>query len=385
MPSFIRDRFDQFYTLMRWLPIAAMVATIVLRPSPLGVILSLIVLVASGTLLKKLFPQFWNPGRIQKLSSIPPTQETFHGYASNADREVGLRGEIAMGGPEYWDLLLRDGAILEGVCSDAFDLDGGRLRIALQQSRHTKPLLAYDVDAQRIYTIEEDYRGLTPEELMNQALADPLRDGSLVRQACSDAAKFVELHIVHGLRVSKKDYAAPPARLAHSLRNGRLLEARLLLPPDLRGARDPEQWLRRPLYRLVLDGRDAGLHVDTLDPVCESPDGSCFVLAGLQLDGKRFINGLWLAWHGAWHVVDSSISSFEPDPASGRIFFLNSPEARNDGTLRFQISTLGYGPEGRFPSKPAPPSVDLPVSWKLSTLSLPTENNYIAVKLPASR
>jgi hypothetical protein len=377
------------FTLIRWLPFATMMVIIVLRPSPLGVILAIVVGIAYGSLLPRFFPRFSSPdarGRISKLTSIAPTHKAFHGYAGKADRQVGGFGEIAMGGPIYWTLLLRDGAILDGVCSDAYDLDDGRLRIALQQRRYGKPLLVYDVDAQRIYTIAEEYRGLTPEALMDQALADPLRDGSRVREACRDAGEFVELNTVHGLRLDKEYCTAPPAQLAHSLRNGRLLEARLLLPPDLRGADYPGQWLPDPPYQLMLDGRDTKLHVDTLDEVWESPDGGCFVLKGIQLDGKRVINGLWHAWYGgAWHVLDDSVLVLDPENGSGRPFYLGYPEVGDDGMLRFLIESFSYGPEGRFPSKLAPPTVDLTVGWQPLPLSLQTENNYIAFKLPAGR
>jgi len=361
---------------------------IVLWPTPPGVLLAIGVGIAAQVLLEKWRPAAMrSPGTHAKAdwASRGPTPATLHGHAGAQDRRIGGVGEIGMGGPSYWTLLLRDGALLHGVCSAVHDLDGGRLRIALGQTRHGNPLLVYDVAAACIHVLESIQDGRTPDALFRDACADPVGHAGPVRAACVRAARTIALHTVLGLRVPRADHPhAPAERLVRPLRDGRVLQAQLLLPADLRGAADPERLLAHPPYELQLDGRPAGLHVHALQEVHESARGECVVLAGVQLDaGGGAVDGLWhVLYRERWHAVLGH--ALRPCDGGGSYmpYFLQPQEIGDAGALCFELSTCAFGPEGQLPSEPAPPVVELPVSWQPAPLRLATDANRIRFELP---
>jgi hypothetical protein len=209
--------------------------------------------------------------------SYPVTPQSLVTQPVGVDRQIGGVGEIGMGGPNYWTMLLADGAMLGGVCGGVSDV--GRLRVALTLTRQGETLQVYDPDAQVIHTLDPAPR--------------TANDEARLREACRRAVRSVALRSVRGLRL--EDAVEPPERLTLTLPSGRTLEARLVLPDDLRGTVEVEGLLRDPPYGLWLDGAATGLHVADLDEVVEAADGQ-IVLRGRRLDADgRVIDGMWLA------------------------------------------------------------------------------------------
>jgi hypothetical protein len=279
--------------------------------------------------------------------SHPVTPESLITQPVGVDRQIGGVGEIGMGGPNFWTMLLADGAMLDGVCGGLSDVGG--LRVAPTQARHGEQLQVYDVAAQVIYTLDPAPRTIDDE--------------ALLRATCGKAVRSVALRPVRGLRLPVEADSEPPERLTRALPSGRKLEARLLLPDDLRGTVEVDGLLLSPPYGLWLDGEATGLHVGDLDDVVESPTGQ-IVLSGRRLDAHaRVIDGLWLAWReGRWTGLLGH--AFEPLVGGGgrTPYFLSEPRFDDDDRLSFQLRTFSWGPEGEMPSQPAPPLVELGVS-----------------------
>lgn len=93
-----------------------------------------------------------------------------------------------MGGPSFWTLLLRDGAIVHGACAAPQDVDGGRLRLIPTRSREGEGLTVYEPAARAMYALPaltdrelEAVAGGSAEALARlrascrQAVATPLR------------------------------------------------------------------------------------------------------------------------------------------------------------------------------------------------------------------
>ncbi len=192
------------------------------------------------------------------------------------------------------------------------------------------------------------------------------------------------LRPVRGLRLPAQAGAEPLERLTRVLPSGRTLEARLLLPDDLRGTVEVEGLLSAPPYGLWLDGEATGLHVGDLDEVVESPTGQ-IILSGRRLDAHaRVIDGLWLAWRdGRWSALLGN--AYEPLVGGGgrTPYFLSDPRFDDDDRLSFQLRTFGWGPEGELPSQPAPPLVELAVSWRGTPLILRPKADRISLRGPS--
>jgi len=295
--------------------------------------------------------------------SHPVTPESLITQPVGVDRQVGGVGEIGMGGPIYWTMLLADGAMLGSVCGGVNDV--GRLRVAPTLTRQGETLQVYDPDAQVIHTLDP---------------APKTMDEASLRAACRQAARSVALRLVRGLRL--EDAAEPPERLTRVLVSGRTLEARLLLPDDLRGTVEVEGLLSNPPYGLWLDGAATGLHVADLDEVVEAADGR-IVLRGRRLDANaRTIDGLWHVWReGRWSALLGH--AYEPLVGGGSRtpYFLSDPRF-DDDQVSFALRTFGWGPEGELPSLLAPAVVELAVSWRESPLLLRPRAGRISLRLP---
>jgi hypothetical protein len=297
--------------------------------------------------------------------SYPVTPQSLVTQPVGVDRQIGGVGEIGMGGPNYWTMLLADGAMLGGVCGGVSDV--GRLRVALTLTRQGETLQVYDPDAQVIHTLDPAPR--------------TANDEAWRREACRRAVRSVALRSVRGLRL--EDAVEPPERLTLTLPSGRTLEARLVLPDDLRGTVEVEGLLRDPPYGLWLDGAATGLHVADLDEVVEAADGQ-IVLRGRRLDADgRVIDGMWLARRdGRWGALLGH--AFEPLVGGGgrTPYFLSDPRFDDQDRMSFQLRTFGWGPDGELPSQPAPPLVELAVSWRNSPLFLRPRANRISLRVP---
>src|SRR5690625_3130769 len=182
--------------------------------------------------------------------SRSPAPDYYTRCPADVDRRIGTLGEIGMGGPNVWSQYLRDGAVLGSVHTPPADVDGGRLRLALSMSHRGKRLLAYDPSKRCIHVLSR-HPGLDDTDRFI-ALTDNPEDPVLLEQLWKDCAGREStqfLHQVHGLWVPTSCH--PPVRvMRHMLSTGRILEARLLLPGDLRCAENPWYDLTQPFYAL---------------------------------------------------------------------------------------------------------------------------------------
>lgn len=313
--------------------------------------------------------------------SRAPGPDYYTRFPADVDRRIGVMSEIGMGGPNVWVQYLRDGAILGSVHTSPVDVDGGRLRVALTMSaREGKRLLAYD-PAKRCIHVLSRHPGLDEAERFI-ALSNNPADPALIKQlwkdcACSESTQ--SLHQVHGLWVPMS--CRPPRRvMRHVLADGRILEARLLLPEDLRCADDPWWALTQPLYALHVDGQDTGRHVTANWKVDESPNGRAFSVSGLQLDGSRIIRGLLhLFFDGQWFTTESS--THPPGPGVHWPRFLEYIQPQNDGSFRIQLTQHVIGSHGEgHQLKPASPTIRLRVDWKRDPITLPVRADIVVVR-----
>lgn len=318
--------------------------------------------------LRRLFGLTPHPGAFNAaLRSHPVTPESLLTQPVGVDRQIGGVGEIGMGGPNYWTLLLADGALLDSVCGGVTNV--GRLRVAPTLTRQGETLQVYDPDAQVIYTLDPSPQVLGDEDAL--------------RAACRGAVSSVALRLMRGLRLPAEASEAPAERLTHVLPSGRTLEARLLLPDDLRGTDEVGGLLSAPPYGLWLDGSDTGLHVGDLDEVVEGASGQ-IVLRGLRLNAEaRVIDGLWHVWRdGRWNALLSH--AFEPMVGGGSRtpYFLSDPAIDAEGRVSFALKIFAWGPDGELPSQPAPSTVELTVSWQGSPSILRTRADRISLRVP---
>jgi hypothetical protein len=355
---------------LRWLPIS-MVPLAMLWAGPLaGLVGGLVAACLVQALLdrRKPIPDIWY--------SLAPSDAELYGYERPEPRNVGCLGEIAMGGPELWSVLLPDGAQLDEICSGVLALDDGQLQIALLRRRSGMALIAYQPEAHRIDRLER----FDAEAVFALAARDPAQAASMVRAAVANGADTTWLQRRHGLWVDR-DAAVAPERQERRLPRGRLLEARLMLPMDLRGARDPHALLASSPYRLILDGLDTGRHVTGLDEVYESPDGACIALRGVLLEGTRIRGGVWHLWRdGRWHAIDSSAVAAEA--AGGEAFSLLIEALDDQGLLhcRLRSDALGLRSTPRLPA-----AVHVRASWLAEPLLLRLRDGACTVQVPANQ
>lgn len=333
-------------------------------------------------LLSILSRRFFLKQRAQEnLVSRAPAPDYYTCCSADVDRPIGAMSEIGMGGPNVWVQYLRDGAILASVHTPPADVDGGCLRIALTMSAcEGKRLLAYD-PARRCIHVPSRQADLDDADRFI-ALTNNPADPALIKQLWKDCAnsEYTQyLHQVHGLWVPMS--CRPPERvMRHVLSDGRILEARLLLPDDLRSAEDPWYALRQPFYALHLDGQDTGRHVSANWKVDESPNGRVFSVSGLQLEGSRIIRGLLhLVVDGKWFVTESS--THPVGPGVHRPHFLEYIQPQDDGSFRIRLTQHVIGScGGGYQSESAPATICLLADWQRNPITLPTRDDVIVVR-----
>ena len=381
----------------RWLPLVSMALVLALWPTPGGVLLVLGAGLAVQVRLARCADRRCNdpndadaradvPPHIRDWRSPAPSHAALYGHAGQGDRVLGRGfGEIGMGGPGFWTLLLRDGAVLPEVCSAApLDLQEGRLRVVQARAGrgHTRALRVYDRAAQCVHALDAgEVNGLSLPDWWALAQADPAAASVHLRAACAQAAQTghpaTPLHRVHGLRVSRVRFPAPPAPLlTRLLPGGPCLQARLCLPADLRGAAEPLALLELPPYALFLDGQPSGLHVTDLDSVQAHPHGHC-ALRGVQLDADGLPHhSLWHVWaHGAWWHIDTV--AWEPGPG-GRAWALHLSDLDDEArTLHLALHDFSGGAADVAPTTP----LQLAVSWRPVPLQLAPVGGQLRLRL----
>lgn len=348
---------------LRWLPIS-MVPLAMLWAGPLaGLVGGLLAAYVAQALLdrRKPIPDIWY--------SLPPADADLYGHGRTEPRVVG--------GPEFWSTLLPDGAQMDGVSSEVLALEDGRLLIALLRRRSGAALMAYQPEARRIDSLEQ----VDAEAIFELATGDPARAAAMVRAALGPGVETIWLSERRGLWVDRASPVAPE-RLERRLPSGRLLEARLLLPADLRGARDPHALLGCAPYQLILDGADTGRHVLALDEVVESPDGACVALRGVLLEGARIRGGVWHLWRdGRWHAVDASAVD-AATAGGGEAFSLLVETLDDQGSLRCRLRSDALGQR----SKPRlPAAAHARASWLAEPLPLAPADGAFRVQVPANQ
>ncbi|MDO5624634.1 MAG: hypothetical protein Q4G71_08095 [Pseudomonadota bacterium] len=289
---------------LRWLPPLALLATVLVWRSPWGVALGLCVAVGVHQILKRLGLD-WQPHAPWQAHSHTPDAALFTGHAVDHDRLLDdTLHEIGMGGPEVGTVMLAGGMLLDAVARDTAVLAAhdaqGPCRAALCRgpaggwitladlATHTR----YHLRASRLppASVFEHWRGLGTAER------------AAAWRACmaAHAQEAEALVPLRGLWVSAAQASRAQTHGPTTLRlpSGRRLQARSLLPDDVRGARNPAQWIGPAPHQLWVDGQATPCHVRDLQDACESPDGRVLVVRGVQL-------GRWGHGEGAlYHLAD---------------------------------------------------------------------------------
>lgn len=291
----------------------------------------------------------------------PPAHGELTGHASDAPRQVGHWGEIGMGGPMYGDVLMPDGAILRDISESGgvSPIRGGPLYLGVRMRRGGETALVYDSANRRVHDLDLP---------INTPVARLLA-------ACAADPSPVQLRPVLGLLLDR-DIAPPPRTLQRRLPSGRVLEAALLIPDDLRGAANPEPWAMLHPYRLGVDGRPTRIHVGNLDDCAESPSGDAFALRGMRLN--RHGGSLWhVCWRDTFYTIEANIHADD-----GASIGLEAPCPTDGGTVAWRVAHTRWEPDGGEKVLPPPSSVEVKAHWTRFPLHLRVRDGMAAIRLP---
>ncbi len=372
----------------RWLPSVVLVAVCIAWWSPLGVIAALAASVATHSLLTRfdlagdVLPVGGPTLRSAPLSPFahqPPAGDVTLGWA-----------ELGMGGPAYCTQMLRDGAIVDDIACDGgtaqtgtwTDLAGTSLRLASGYVDRSDGVLGYDEQRKVLL-----HFNAVPYVFWQMLGERRQADGDAAAAAWVSRQPHVAtaLRAYHGLWLAPDDPAlASPmqAQLRHRLPDGRELNARLLLPDDLRLTAHPDLFTRTQPYALALDGTDSGRHVCDLDTVIASPGGHCIVVAGVCLDAThRPVEGVWLVyWRGHWQAVCRHV--FAGEGGQRRSASLDVLAASDDGRLELQGYREWADAEGWHREPLVDVALDLRVEWRQTAVSVGGRGQRARLALP---
>jgi hypothetical protein len=376
-----------FERVVRWMPIGVCIALITAYPTPLGVFAAVLLLIPSEVLKQRLL-QFlresgwltpgsqsvyqWRAGKI-RLANHPTTK----------DRVIGW-GEIAMGGPEWSDWLLADGAVLHGIAHGPWHI-GSRYCAGLDDPRNNERFLIYDQQEHVVYRGESGEIARRLEILGARALKSSTKDSHTgwAARLLTEAEAHRMLHVRGLWVVAGGDFVPPPNTLQRELKNGGVLEARLLLPDDLRPLDDPYDLLLHAPYDLFLNGNRTGLRVLALDDVFEA-DSLVVVRGVLVGEALDVSNGVWHLIHldGRCQSMLSYVTRVKSGGGYYRPYFISPKEIRSDGHVVFEFDDR-FDLDAESDSHDLPPDLgSLPVSWQDDALLLPVDHLCITVKPP---
>ena len=313
----------------------------------------------------------------QKPVTVEQSKKQWHSklnirqHKADCDREIGCVGELGMGGPQFWDLMLRDGAIVHSACGAPLDLDDGKLRLIPTRSRQGQGLTLYIPAEKLMY----DMPGIT-DKMWQELHSDPEPVISYLRAKIYQGPA-IPLHYVRGLWLTNA-YTEPTELLEVTLNCGRELKARSMLPVDLRYTEDPLRLLFSTPYELLLDNIPTGLFVCELECIEESPTGDCFSIQGVRIIDESVVDGLYyLHFAGEWFTLLSYAHKPEGGRGSEDTFFVSKITPKDGGV--FIICFDVCGPDVRVP---APPVLAISVDWQDELLQLRTDNNSVTITLP---
>lgn len=414
------DDRSRMTALLRWLPAAVIVATPLVWRTPWALLPGLVL----GVLVHRVLLRWGGAPQMpaRSLRSSPLDPALFSGYATDQDRYLeDTYREIGMGGPQTVTVMLADGTLVDEVAGEASlraASDGlGPLRALLLGTSGAANVIV-DLATHTRYDIPSGATGVGARDLHDrwarldsQELAVELR--SLMAQASAGAihvagVQVQSMHPLRGLWVDDETFAAasPQDVLDRQLPSGRRLHARVLVPSDLRAARNPSQWTCHPPYALRVDDELTPFHVLGLEEIAESPDGKTLVVRAVQLAGGGIVEGLYhlaripVSQAGPWCTVVSHVQ------AQGQIWWLVDAVPADDGTVTFRLTSseivgpadrdIGRGdgerlsgaqpagPTGRI-ERSMPQWVELRVDgFGASALRLPVDDDRIVVHLPAA-
>lgn len=264
-------------------------------------------------------------------------------------------GEIAMGGPVYFDYLFPDGVLLQGIGSSAQFSTDGRYFAAPVPSRNQWGLIVLDRHMRRTYQCENDHLWeldeFTSTELRGRV--SPLVDNgasAISLQAMLKASSMTQLEPVGDIWVD-------PALLEHHLASATVqhigphkrhcIDGKLVMPESLRELEQPLDALRYPVYELSLDDRESPLYFYADAPVVWRDDGKALSIVARHHDDKEARYWVWqpdAGWHSLptpWVVGDNDLSLSWNEPLS-----LDAEHLRIGGYLAFanpDRGMYGYG------------------------------------------
>ncbi len=371
----------------QWLPFLIWVAICVVWWSPWGVVVGLAACLALGGVLQHfdLVGDAVGGALLRSRAKLPfatrpPTHDVLLDW-----------GELGMGGPAYGTLMLRDGAIVEGVSTagshDAsgewLALAGSALRVASGYSDRSEAVIVYDEADKRVMHLLAIVPSLFWQELHERRqLGGDAEAAMWLRDIPS---RSTTLRPCRGLWLEQEHpalAAGVPQVLRHVLPDARVLKAIPLLPDDLRLTAHPTLFARICPYALCLDGAPSDRHACDLETVIASPSGRCVVVAGSVLDGDlRPIEGVWLVhWQGRWQAIGRRAMGGTGKTRSGA--WIDVIAVGDDGTLRCEAYEEHWTFEAitRVPTPHT--ALALPVEWRETALAVRVRDGGFSLRLP---
>lgn len=371
----------------QWLPFLIWVAICVAWWSPWGVVVGLAACLALGGVLQRLdlVGDAVGGALLRSRAKLPfatrpPTHDVLLDW-----------GELGMGGPAYGTVMLRDGAIVEGVSTagshDASGewqaLAGSALRVASGYSDRSEAVIVYDEADKRVMHLQAIVPSLFWQELHERRhLGGDAEAAMWLRDL---PGRSTTLRPCRGLWLEQEHPALAaglPQVLRHVLPDARVLQAIPLLPDDLRLTAHPTLFTRICPYALCLDGEPSDRHACDLQTVIASPSGRCVVVAGSVLDGGlRPIEGVWLVhWQGHWQAIGRRAMGGSGKARSGA--WIDVVEVGDDGTLRCEAYEERWTFEAitRIPTPHT--ALALPVEWRETALAVRVRDGCFSLRLP---
>lgn len=371
---------ERWVQLSAWLPLLIAVVWTACWLSPLGLVTALVAAVAARIVLDRIgleppAAQRFQDGA-QRMRSAAQTTQLSVEITIGVDRILRW-GEIAMGGPEVLQYLLRDGAIVDDVSDGWVDVGSGRFRMAMTDARHRVRWVIYDELEKCLYEFDDPeaadiyrrWRGSLPGD---GAVLAMLKHGN-----CTHLMRF------RGVWIGVPGFVPPRERVTNVLPSGIELEARLLLPQDLRTMSQPMTLLVHPPYELMVDGRSTGLHVLSLDEVDESERGACVVVRGVRLSSDLTItDGLWhVRYAGRWWSMLSCVHRAYDGPGGYTPYFTELVGVSDDGCITFSACGQGCA-DGEVIVEEPPPVIEFTVEWQMAPLRLRVCKGMFEVRVP---
>ncbi|MBK5145377.1 hypothetical protein I2494_16945 [Budviciaceae bacterium BWR-B9] len=372
------------YRYLNWLPFIVALCGILFCFSFVGIILSLIAAVGTSLLLQKLYalPEIkealsLNHTTRRLVSDFNPDMVSQNRIVED-DRLVSW-GEIAMGGPEYFTYLLRDGALIQDISSEWVDLAEGQYRIAMMDARKNQRWVIYSESDRCLYFFDAPELTKRYLQLVNSPKSMPLLLESLTLGTKVMLREFRGIWLLPELVP-----ASIPEKLSYQLNSGAILEARLALPTNLRTLCSPERVLNSCCYVLYLDGNNTGKYVLDLDNVVESESGHVYAIESISLNRDMTVkDGQWSIFSSGQCRTLLGYAVHQGHHVSRQVFFIQITHIDDSGVATCYLRNwepLQSDDNGSDSTN----NVELTVDWQVNPIVATVEEKSIMLAFPVT-